>query len=110
MGTNGDKSPPARKLSAWSPHMPDVGGMDPAIHNSNTSKFRGARLAVPYAEDHRFPEEVALEAVRQFIDGRGPADHRSVISTCRRRYAHRLPERRRDRMSLRIEDYSEGLL
>jgi hypothetical protein len=45
--------------------------VDPAIHSSNTSKFRGARLAVPYAEDHRFPEEVALEAVRQFIDGRG---------------------------------------
>src|SRR3981081_246370 len=71
MGTNGDKSLPARKLSAWSPHIPDVGGVDPAIHNSNTSKFRGARLAVPYAEDHRFPEEVALEALRQFMDGRG---------------------------------------
>jgi hypothetical protein len=26
---------------------------------------------VPYAEDHRVPEELALEAVRQFIDDRG---------------------------------------
>ncbi|HVC77239.1 MAG TPA: hypothetical protein VND96_12075, partial [Candidatus Micrarchaeaceae archaeon] len=40
-------------------------------HNSSTSKFRGARLAGPYAENRRFPEEVALEAVRQFIDDRG---------------------------------------
>lgn len=45
--------------------------MDPAIHNSNTRKFRGGRLAVPSTEDHRFPEEVALEAVRQFIQDHG---------------------------------------
>jgi hypothetical protein len=45
--------------------------VDPAIHNSNTSTFRGGRLAVPYAEDHRFPADVALKAVRQFIGDRG---------------------------------------
>jgi hypothetical protein len=46
-------------------------GVDPAIHNSNTRKFRGGRLAVPSTEDHRFPEELALEAVRQFTEDRG---------------------------------------
>jgi hypothetical protein len=45
--------------------------VDPAIHNSNTRKFRGGRLAVPSTEDHRFPEELALEAVRQFMHDRG---------------------------------------
>ena len=71
MGTHGDKSLPTRKLSASSSHIPDVGGVDPAIHNSNTSKFSGGRLAVPSTEDHRFPEELALEAVRQFMHDHG---------------------------------------
>jgi hypothetical protein len=42
--------------------------VDPAIHNSNTFKFRGGRLTVPSTEDHRFPEELALEAVRHFME------------------------------------------
>jgi hypothetical protein len=45
----------------------------PAIHNSNTRKFRGGRLAVPSTDDHRFPEEVALKAVRRFME-----DHQQV--------------------------------
>jgi len=47
------------------------GVVDPAIQNSNTPKFRGGRLAVPSTEDHRFPEDLALEAVRQFMEDHG---------------------------------------
>jgi hypothetical protein len=43
--------------------------VDPAIHNSNTRKFRGGRLTVTSTDDHRFPEELALEAVRKFMYG-----------------------------------------
>src|SRR6266567_8561259 len=45
--------------------------VDPAIQNSNTPQFRGGRLAVPSTEDHRFPEDLALEAVRQFMEDHG---------------------------------------
>jgi len=45
--------------------------VDPAIHNSNTRKFRGGRVAVPSTEDHRCREELALEAVRQFMHDHG---------------------------------------
>ena len=40
--------------------------MDPDIHNSNPGEFRGKRLRL-LAHDLKFPEEGALEAVRQFI-------------------------------------------
>lgn len=45
--------------------------VDPAIHNSNASKFRGGRLAVLSTDDPRFPEGLALEAVRQFVEDYG---------------------------------------
>ena len=40
--------------------------VDPDIHNSNPGEFRGPRLRVQ-AHDLKFPEQEALEAVRQFI-------------------------------------------
>src|SRR5207244_1452232 len=69
MGTKPSSSEfPSRALQ-----LEHVVGVDPAIHNSNTRKFRGGRLAVPTTEDHRFPEELVLEAVRRFME-----DHQQV--------------------------------
>jgi hypothetical protein len=46
--------------------------VDPAIHNSNTCKFKGPRLAVPSTADRRFPDDdLALAAIRQFMDDHG---------------------------------------
>jgi hypothetical protein len=41
--------------------------VDPAIHNSNTCEFRGPRLTVASTGDLRLPNDLALEAVRQFV-------------------------------------------
>jgi hypothetical protein len=45
--------------------------VDPAIHNSNTSKFKGQRLEVPITEDRVASDDLALTAVRKFIDDHG---------------------------------------
>jgi hypothetical protein len=41
------------------------------MHNSNTSEFRGRRIAVQ-ADDKRTPDALVLAAVRRFIDDLGP--------------------------------------
>jgi hypothetical protein len=41
--------------------------VDPAIHNSNTFEFGGPRLTVASTEDQWFPNDLVLEAVRQFV-------------------------------------------
>ncbi len=51
--------------------MASIQLVNPAVHNSNTSKFKDQRLAVPHANDHRFPKDLALKAVRQFIQDHG---------------------------------------
>jgi sugar phosphate isomerase/epimerase len=45
--------------------------VDPAIQNSNTPKFRGPRLRVAPTENQRFPNDLVLEAVRQFMQDHG---------------------------------------
>ena len=50
---------------------------DPAVHNSNTCQFKGPRLAVTSTEDRRLPDDLALAAIRQFMDdyGKVPTAH-----------------------------------
>ena len=58
---------PCRARILWSTCIGSLDVVvDPAIHNSNTRRFRGSRLRT-LAGNHRIDEEIALEAVRDFI-------------------------------------------